>query len=155
MEKTKNKILLIDDDERHLVAAKELLEEERYEVITHLGWFGSTNMVKDIQPDLVLLDVNMPGLSGDRLSSLLLSNYHTKNVPIVFYSSNDEDSLRKTVAEHGVKGYICKGDILELKRKVAYYLNLSGKYDSDPQKPDGLQGIHKPHCSPLEGARLG
>ena len=155
MEKAKNKILFIDDDERHLVAAKELLEAEGYEVVTHLGWFGSTNMVKDIQPDLVLLDVNMPGLSGDRLSSLLLSNYYTKNVPIVFYSSNDEDSLRKTVAEHGVKGYICKGDIRELKRKLAYYLDLSCKYDSDTQKPDGLQGMRKPHRSPLEGARLG
>lgn len=70
----------------------------------------------------------MPGLSGERLSELLLSNSNTKNVPIVFYSSNDEDSLREAVSEHGVKGYICKGDIFELKKKVAYYLSrLSNK----------------------------
>jgi len=123
MEKIKKKIVLIDDDERHLIATKELLEDEGYEVITHLNGFGATNAIKFIQPDLVLLDVNMPALSGDRLSSVLLSNNKTKDVPIVFYSSNDEDSLRKAVVEHGVKGYICKGNIFELKKKVAYYLS--------------------------------
>ncbi|HCC68844.1 MAG TPA: response regulator [Nitrospiraceae bacterium] len=122
MERTK-KIIIIDDDERHLIATKELLEEEGYEVITHKNAFGSTNLIREVQPDLVLLDVNMPALSGERLSSLLLSNKITKHVPLVFYSSNDEDSLRRSVSEYGVKGYICKGDIFELKRKVAYYLS--------------------------------
>jgi CheY-like chemotaxis protein len=64
----------------------------------------------------------MPALSGTGLSSLLLSNSGTKNIPIVFYSSNDEDSLRKAVSEYGARGYISKGNIYELKRKVAYYL---------------------------------
>lgn len=43
-------------------------------------------------------------------------------MPILFYSSNDEDSLRKAVGKYsfyGVKDYICKGDPCDLKRKVA------------------------------------
>lgn len=130
MERVKKRILIVDDDERNLIATKELLEEEGYEVITQHGWFGTTNAVKKLKPDLVLLDINMPALSGDRLSSVLLSNDKTKDVPIVFYSSNDEDSLRNDVSKYGVKGYICKGDIYELKKKVAFYLGQTNRYNS-------------------------
>ena len=123
----KKRILVIDDDAKHLITTREILEEEGYEVITHHYAFGATNSVREHQPGLVLLDVNMPALSGERLSKVILSNERTKDIPIVFYSSNDEDSLRKAVSEHGVKGYICKGDIFELKKKVAYYLSQNGQ----------------------------
>lgn len=119
--KTK-KILIIDDDDRHLLTARELLEQEGYTVNTHNLGFGSTNIIKKMQPDLILLDVNMPALSGDRLASVDTWRESTKNIPVVFYSSNDEDSLRKSVRDAQVTGYICKGNIMELKRKVAYYL---------------------------------
>lgn len=122
MERTKKKILVVDDDERDLVTAKELLENAGYEVITHHNWFGSTNAIKKNQPDLVLLDINMPALPGDELSVILRSNSKIKDVPIVFYSSNDEDSLRKAAFEYGVRGYICKGDVFNLRRKIAAYL---------------------------------
>jgi CheY-like chemotaxis protein len=73
-------------------------------------------------PDLVLLDINMPGLSGERLSAIILSKENIKDIPVVFYSSNDEDSLRRVVFERNAKGYICKGSIFDLKKKVASYL---------------------------------
>lgn len=122
MEKNKKKILVVDDDERHLIATQEVLTNEGYDVFTYSWWLGVTNFARKLQPDLVLLDINMPALSGTGLSSLLLSNTGTKSIPIVFYSSNDEDSLRKAVSEYGARGYICKGNIYELKRRVAYYL---------------------------------
>lgn len=119
----KNKrILIIDDDDKHLLTARLLLEEEGYLVITHNLGFGSTNVIKKIQPDLILLDVNMPALSGDKLLTVSTWREATRNIPVVFYSSNDEDSLRKSVRDAQVTGYICKGNILELKRKVALYL---------------------------------
>jgi PleD family two-component response regulator len=66
---------------------------------------------------------NMPALPGDELSVILRSNSKIKDVPIVFYSSNDEDSLRKAASEYGVRGYICKGDVCNLRRKIAVYLS--------------------------------
>lgn len=126
MERIRDKkmILVVDDDMKHLLTAKDLLEDMGYEVRMHQFAFGVTNMVREAQPDLILLDMNMPGLSGEKLSKVLLSNGRTKDVPIVFYSSNDEDSLRRAVAEHGVKGYISKGDIFDLRKKVAEYLTV-------------------------------
>lgn len=120
MEKKGKKILVIDDDKKHLLAVKEILEVEGYDIFTYHQPFGSTQMAKHLSPDLILLDVNMPGLSGEMLSKVMRS--HSK-APIVFYSSNDEDSLRQLVRLHNVKGYICKGDLFGLREKVAYYLS--------------------------------
>ena len=125
MERTVKKILVIDDDERHLVAVKGILEDAGYEVITHNHWIGSTSTVMKLKPDLVLLDINMPALSGDRLAMLFRTNGSTRYVPVVFYSSNDEDTLRKLALKCGVAGYICKGDVFELRRKVGFYLDTA------------------------------
>jgi len=120
----KKKVLMIDDDKLHLYTSKELLQNERIEVVVHSSGFGVTNLVRELQPDLVLLDVNMPALSGDRLAQLLCFDNDTRHVPVVFYSSNDEDSLSSIVNTYGAKGYICKGNIAELRKKVDFYLNL-------------------------------
>jgi two-component system OmpR family response regulator len=119
METTGKRILVIDDDAKHLMTVKEILETEGHDVYTHNKPFGSTQLARTLEPDLILLDVNMPGLSGDTLARLLRSH---SEAPIVFYSSNDEDSLRQMVRFHKVNGYICKGDLYGLRVKVADYL---------------------------------
>lgn len=118
----RRKILIIDDDLAHLDSTRGILESEGYDVVTHHNPFGATNAVRDHRPDLVLLDVNMPGLSGEQLIRVFGSNVSTRNARVVFYSSNDEDSLRASVEKHGVHGYICKGDLSSLRRRVARYL---------------------------------
>lgn len=120
----KKRILLVDDDEMLLDVTKALLENERFEIITQHEGLGVINLVSRLQPDLVLLDINMPVLSGDHLAMLLRANVDTSHIRIVFYSSNDEDSLRESVSACGVHGYICKGDILNLSKKVDQYLSL-------------------------------
>ena len=126
MEKTGKRILIIDDDNSHLLTAKGILENEGYTVSTHNQAFGATIVAKQLEPDLILLDINMPGLSGERLAQVIGRNLHSSNVPILFYSSNDEDSLRKAVGQYsfyGVKDYICKGDSYDLRKKVARCLS--------------------------------
>ena len=125
MKQSRKKVLVVDDDEMHLYTTKGLLQNERIEVITHQHGFGVTNLVRDARPDLILLDMNMPALSGDRLTSLLKSNGATSGVPIVFYSSNDEDTLRQSVEKYRVQGYICKGNIADLRNKVDRYLGMA------------------------------
>lgn len=117
----KSKILVVDDDNKHLMTTRELLEMDGHEVIVHNSPFRTTELVKTHKPDLVLLDVNMPALSGDRLCALIRSNGSQK-VPVLFYSSSDEDSLRASVTRFGADGYVCKGDISGLRRKVEHFV---------------------------------
>ncbi len=123
----KKKVLVVDDDELHLYMTKELLKNDRFEVITHQHGLGVTSLMNQLQPDLVLLDINMPALSGDKLAELLGANNDIRHIPIVFHSSNDEDSLRESAAAHGVCGYICKGNVADLRNKVNQYLGVSAE----------------------------
>lgn len=119
----KKKVLVIDDEEMHLYTAKGLLESHAVEVFTHRGSFGATNAVRAVQPDLVLLDVNMPALSGENLVSLIKPYCTETGTPILFYSSNDEGRLRELVAIHAVQGYVCKGDVSSLHGTVNRHLS--------------------------------
>ena len=80
--------------------------------------------MRELQPDLVLLDINMPALSGDRLAAIIKPYCDSSRTPIVFYSSNDENSLSDLVFTHSVRGYICKGNVTDLRTKVNLYLGL-------------------------------
>lgn len=120
----RKKVLVIDDDEMHIYTTKELLDSDHIEVIGHRSWIGATNCVRDMEPDLVLLDINMPGLSGETLSGLIKPYCNFISAPIIFHSSNDEESLRESVRMHGVRDYICKGNIASLRSKVSTHLRL-------------------------------
>ncbi|WP_242338249.1 MULTISPECIES: response regulator [Anaeromyxobacter] len=113
------RILVVDDDEMHLVCTKELLEAEGYEVLVHVGAFGATQQVLLNAPDLVLVDVNMPALSGEGLVAVLRGREKTRGVRILLHSSNDEQALRKVAARLAIDGWVPKGDPGELRRRVA------------------------------------
>lgn len=113
------KILVVDDDATHLQCTKDLLEDEGYEVTVNMTAFGATEKVILQRPDLVLLDVNMPALSGEGLVRVLRGRADTKGIRLFLHSSNDEETLRRTSARLATDGWVCKGDPDELRRKVA------------------------------------
>ena len=118
----RQRILIIDDDAAHLTSTRGILEAEGYEVFTHAQPFGSTNEIMRNKPDLVLLDVNMPGLSGERLAEVFRANAGTRNVRVMLHSSNDEDALREASRRLQLDGYICKGNPATLRLRVAAML---------------------------------
>lgn len=130
---TKKRILVVDDDETHLTLARELLRFEGYDVAIHRTAFGATDRILRERPDLLLLDVNMPGLSGEALARILqraqqrhpARGPEPRAVPIVLYSSNDEDTLRQSVLDLGLSGYVCKGDLPGLRHRVRTFLGAS------------------------------
>ena len=116
--KTAKTILVVDDDEAHLMIAREILEAEGYSVETHHGAFGATETALALRPDLVLLDVNMPGLSGDRLAGVLQTQRAARACQVLLWSSNDEDTLQRAVKRLAVGGFVCKGDPAALREGV-------------------------------------
>lgn len=122
MNLTKKTILVIDDDQAVLLSTKLFLEMEGFDVHVHRGFGGATSLAAQVQPDVILLDVNMPGLSGNRLLDIFKGDDRTKEIPVLFYSSNDEDHLRRMVADHGAAGYISKGSPAVLRRRLATFL---------------------------------
>lgn len=119
----RKKVMIIDDNEEVLQVTRELLENEGYDVVVHQTGFGATSAIRANRPDLVLLDINMPALSGEALAPILGANEHTRRTPVLFYSSNDEDTLVESVSRFGVAGYICKGNIGDLRSKVRHHIH--------------------------------
>lgn len=124
---TPRRILVVDDDPTLLSCTKELLEDEGYDVLVHAGAFGATEKVMQHTPELVLVDVNMPALSGEGLVAVLRRHPRTRDVRVLLYSSNDEHALREASARLGIEGWIPKGDPEQLRRKVAAALRAAAR----------------------------
>jgi CheY-like chemotaxis protein len=123
MAETKRKrILVVDDDETHLKAIRDLLEMEGYEVHLSSQSMGTSKLVLQLAPDLILMDVSMPTLTGDKLAGIIKRNELTASIPLVFLSGNSDTTLRELVQQCGATGYIRKGDPSLLRSKVASFL---------------------------------
>lgn len=98
------KVLIVDDDLITLEVARGWLEGAGYEVSTYSQSLGSSQLLSVVKPDVVLLDVNMPALSGVQLARL---NAFQK-IPVIFYSSKTKEELSRLVLEARVLGAIQK-----------------------------------------------
>jgi len=115
--------MVIDDDERVLVSVKRMLERQGYCVVVHDGGPGCFKEVANFKPNLVLIDVNMPFLSGDAFVALFGQCSAITDSKIVLFSAIDELTLEQKVRDCRAQGYICKTDSgLEFGRKVAGFL---------------------------------
>jgi len=104
-------ILLIDDDPLILDTARRLLEHEGLAVVVYSEGFNATNFAARALPDLVLMDVNMPFLSGDSLVGLFKRHPALRDVPVVLFSSNEESQLRSMAKSVGAVGFISKSEM--------------------------------------------
>jgi len=102
------KVLVIDDDPIVLEVIRERLSNAGYEVVTREEALGTTQVVRDEQPDLVLLDVMMPALNGERIAELLLAHKATQHVGIILHSSKPELELLTLIQQTGALGAIAK-----------------------------------------------
>lgn len=102
------KIMVIDDSAmvRKLIAQK--LETSGYEVICAAGGIEALETIKQIVPDLILLDTAMPQMDGYQVCQAIRGNEATKNVPVVMISGKDGffDKVRGQMS--GSTGYIAK-----------------------------------------------
>lgn len=102
-------VVIVDDDQDVLDRMQQLLEED-YEVLVASDWTAVSSLVFRSKCDLILMDVNLPVISGDRLAQILQASGTSARRPpkIVFFSSADEDELRRLSEQPGVAGYIVK-----------------------------------------------
>jgi DNA-binding response OmpR family regulator len=132
--------MVIDDDTHLLVSVKRLLDRQGYEVAVHDGGAGCFNEVTRFRPNLVLIDVKMPFLSGDAFASLFAQCPTMADASIVLFSAMDDTALQRKVKECNADGYISKTEsTLEFARKVAAFLRSdsatpSASADADPSR---------------------
>lgn len=101
-------IVVIDDSATALTVISQWLEESGHRVVPLPRALGATTTLLHVRPDVLLLDIQMPGLSGDRFARVLAQNPTTASIPIIFYSQLDPAHLKQLAKECAVVGAIAK-----------------------------------------------
>ncbi len=141
----RQKVLIIDDAEQihHLVRAR----LKGLDVDVMCSATGQTGLAaaKAEMPDLVLLDVNMPGMSGFEVCKLLKDNPDTYNIPVIFLTGVDETVNKVKGFDLGAVDYVTKPfDPAELRARVRSALKTKELMDmlTTQAQIDGLTGLH-------------
>lgn len=110
---SQRKILLIDDSEIALHFASRVLDKAGFEVRTTDDVRDLENVLGGWRPDVILTDVDMPGLTGFELCRMLKSNYETAHVPVVLFSAIPSHELATMARECAADGFLSKTGGLE------------------------------------------
>lgn len=94
----KNLILIVDDNSENVKLLGTLLINKGYDVGVSSDGYKALKFVKNIQPDLILLDIMMPGMDGFEVCEKIKSNLKTRSVPVIFLTA-------KSSTEDIVKGF--------------------------------------------------
>jgi DNA-binding NarL/FixJ family response regulator len=108
----KKKIVAVDDSQLVLDWVASTLRGHDIEVVSHDSPFGVWRLASDIMPDMILLDVNMPGMNGKAVCEII-----KKRLPlmkVVFYSSSSKDFLETLVSQAKADGFIEKTENTQL-----------------------------------------
>lgn len=112
------KVLVVDDNEIVLELVRMHLEDQGFEVETVQSAFQMPQAIRNAQPDVILLDVKMPALRGDKAARILAERSFSKHIPVVLFSDLDEAELAALVAETGAAGFVRKTANAELLANV-------------------------------------
>ena len=104
----KHTILIIEDNEQNLYLATFLLEQSGFKVVPARSGREGIEMSGRIQPDLILLDIQLPEMDGYAVARALKQNPALKDVPVVAVTSYAMVGDRERALEAGCTGYIEK-----------------------------------------------
>jgi CheY-like chemotaxis protein len=104
----RKKILVIDDSDAARHAIRELLVQADYEVLLLPSAIGATRLILQQRVEAVIVDLSMPGLSGDRLIEVLRKNPRLSSLVLILVSGENEEDLQKVRAKVEVDAVMSK-----------------------------------------------
>ena len=102
------RILSIEDDPSFSRAINHIVEKEAYDVSTASNGMTGLRMVKENPPDLLILDVMLPGLDGFEICSQLRSEESTAKLPRIMLSAKEQETDKTTGLSVGANEYLTK-----------------------------------------------
>lgn len=104
-------VVLIEDDADYAELYRLRLEQDGYRVSIAANGKEALDLIRRKQPDLVYLDMRMPGLDGINVLRGLRGDSSTASIPVVVLSNYDEPELRSEGLELGVLEWLVKADV--------------------------------------------
>lgn len=122
----KKKILIVDDSRSMVESLRAMLSPKTYDIEVAYDGFDAGEKFASFKPDLILLDIVMPGLDGYEVCARIRRRPENKHVKIMVISGEINDETIGKIKEVGADDYLSKTfDALELRKKVVNLLNVS------------------------------
>ena len=104
----RKRILIVEDDRLSLIVLRQLLTAQGYEILqSPEGWDGISR-ARNEQPDLIVMDIKLPDISGLDAILLLKKDDQTKNIPIIAVTAFVTPADKANVLSSGCDAYIAK-----------------------------------------------
>jgi len=102
------RILIVDDSPTETFAFKSILEKHGHEVLSAENGADGVALARQEQPNLVLMDIVMPGLNGFQATRQLSKGGETAHIPVIIVTTKDQETDRVWGKRQGAKGYLVK-----------------------------------------------
>ena len=122
---TQSKILIVDDDPLGIATLESMFHNQGFEISKAQNGMNALKMAEQIMPDLILLDVMMPGMDGFEVCRRLRATPKLAEVPIIILTALDDRASRLQGIEAGADDFLTKSiDRQELRLRVKTILRL-------------------------------
>ncbi|MCA9429274.1 MAG: response regulator [Candidatus Omnitrophica bacterium] len=123
------KILLVEDNEMNRDMLSRRLSKRGYEVAIAVDGESGVDMAVSEMPDLILMDISLPGINGEEATRRIKQNDYTAGIPIIALTAHAMAGDREKALEAGCDDYDSKP--VELPRLLAKMQTLLEKYGQD------------------------
>ncbi len=124
---TRQKILIVDDEMRALLPLKRSLEAENYIVLEAYDGIEAIEKSRRELPELIILDIMLPGMDGMEVCSRLRNEPLTEKIPIIMLTAKDDVNNKVEGFDIGADDYVTKPfHLKELKGRIKSVLRRSG-----------------------------
>lgn len=102
------RVLIVDDSPTETHVLRNMLEKHGYDVLVAENGEQGISMAKAESPDIILMDIVMPGVNGFQATRKLSKDSSTASIPIIIISTKDQDTDRIWGMRQGAKDYLTK-----------------------------------------------
>lgn len=107
-EASRRTVLVVDDDATNLALARALLEAEGFIVLTATDAFSTFDVLKDHDPAVILMDIQLPGMDGWELTRRLKKNVVTSHIPVIALTAYGKQGDEERARETGFAEFVAK-----------------------------------------------
>lgn len=132
-------ILVVDDEASGVETIMAILEGQGYKLVSAMNGYDALEKAENLTPDLILLDVMMPGMDGFEVCRQLRNSHRLAEVPIIILTALDDRSAMLHGLEAGADDFLTKPvDRQELRARIRTITRLN-RYHSLLEQRDGLR----------------
>jgi two-component system, cell cycle response regulator DivK len=101
-------VLIVEDNEKNMKLARDVLQAKGYQTLEALTGEEGVKLAKERKPDLVLMDIQLPGISGIEAFKQIRGNAATKAIPVVALTASVTPTDRSAITAAGFDAFLGK-----------------------------------------------